>query len=302
MPIVQLLRLLAEGTVHHSPAHNGRALRDLLRPSDHMLVLLHLQELGGPVELAEHKPADPWPDGHVRDGVLLSAHVRAPGSELFVQHVDEPLGLHGVAVNAILDLDRSVAVEVPESTTDEGGTPHLPHEPRLDLRTQGVLLREEHAVLVKLVGQVHQNCSGLEDSHWLRCIRVVHHRWDLGIRIDCLEPGFELRTTDGDEPCVILEVGKQLDELLEHDRHLHAIGRAHGIQLQTMFALGQWLVFSPRPGIRAIGATELTSHLLVLPNLGDLVLGRQRWLLLGRHRTNLSVGTPQEQLERQYRS
>mmetsp|Transcript_5457 Transcript_5457/g.15163 ORF Transcript_5457/g.15163 Transcript_5457/m.15163 type:complete len:340 (-) Transcript_5457:32-1051(-) len=283
VPLVQLLRLLAERAVHHPAALDGGALCDQLRPGEHVRVGLHLQELAGVVEPPQHEVAHPRPDRHVGDGVLLPADVRAPSSEVLVQHVEQPLRLHGVPVDGILDLDRGVVEEVPEAATNERRAPHLPHEPGLALRAQGVLLGEEDAVLVVLLREVEQDRSGLEDAHRLRWVGVVHHRRDLGVGVHGHEAGCELGPADRKQPCIVLEVWKHLDELLKHDRDLHSIRRAERIQLQRMLAFRQRLVLSPSSSEWPVGAAKLTPLLFELPDLRDDVASRQRGLLLGRH-------------------
>ncbi len=72
-----------------------------------------------------------------------------------------------------------------------------------------------------------------------------------------------------DEPGVILCAGMPaLEQLFEHDRDLHAIGRAERIKLEWMFPHGQ-VAFGTHPGGRTIDTCKAAAALIVkLPDLG----------------------------------
>ena len=55
VPLMQLARRLTPGAVDLPTPLNGRTLRDLVGPAQHVLVLVHTQELTGLVELAFHQ-------------------------------------------------------------------------------------------------------------------------------------------------------------------------------------------------------------------------------------------------------
>ena len=196
-----------------------------------MRVLLDLQELARAVEQAlRHLPV-PGPDRDVGHRVVVAGDV-APGGQQPVEHIELALGLHRVAVDRVLELFRRVGIEMPEAAADEGRAAHLPEQPRQAFGARGRRGGQQGA---ELLGQMHQDRAGLEDPDRLRAAAVEQRR-DLRVRIDLDEAAAELlAVADLHQPGVVFRAGMaQREQLLQHHRDLHAIGRAQRVELQRM--------------------------------------------------------------------
>mmetsp|Transcript_30028 Transcript_30028/g.74499 ORF Transcript_30028/g.74499 Transcript_30028/m.74499 type:complete len:210 (-) Transcript_30028:429-1058(-) len=157
-------------------ALHARARVQQRTPPGHVHVRVHLNELLGAVEHVD--AADPGEDGEVRDGRLVAAaHVVAP-RQLLVQHVQLALGLHGEAVDAVLDVHRGVVVEVAEAAADVGRGARLPEQPVHALGAAGQVRDGGQELGAVLLGQVQQDVRGLEHAQRRRH-GVVHHHGDL---------------------------------------------------------------------------------------------------------------------------
>ena len=258
------------GAIHPSAAFRGRPVVDLLRPSDHVRVGLHLEELLRIVETVQHELPVPGVRRHVRDVVRLAAEER-PRREIPVEHVELALDLHGVAVDGVLELLRCVGVEMAEAAAEIGCGSHLPEQPGQALRPLRAARRDER---VELLRQVEKNRGGLEHARG-RGRAAVEQAGDLRVRVDVDEPAAELvPLADVDEPGVVLRLlDAERQELLQQDRHLHAVRRPEGVELQRMLADGELLLVGGA-GDGPVDAGEAAAALgFPLPDFGWDVLG-----------------------------
>src|SRR5208282_755508 len=118
--------------------------------------------------------AIPWPVGYIGDRVMVASEIRAL-RQAPVEHVEQALRLHCVAIDGVFDLDRSVGEEVAKSAAKKGSASHLPEEPGEALGALGRVGRQEGA---ELLGEIEQDRARFEDSDWLGTA-AVHHRRDL---------------------------------------------------------------------------------------------------------------------------
>ena len=141
-----------------------------------------------------------------------------------------------------------------EAAAQIGRAAHLPEQPRQAFGARGRLGRQESA---ELLGQIQQDRAGLEHPDRLRAA-AVHQRRDLGVRVDRHEAAAELvALADLDQPGVVLGAAvAERQQLLEHDRDLHAVRRAQRVELQRMAADRQLLVV----GGPAIGRLMLANR------------------------------------------
>ena len=270
MALVELARRLAHHAVDHPAALDRRAGIDRLGPALDVLVVLHLQELARIVEQTLGQRPVPGPDRHVGDGVF------GPGDELVVgqlaiEHVELALHFHGVAIDRVFVLHRRIGIEMPEAAAQERRRAHLPLQPGQALGPRGRAGGQEGA---ELLGQIHEDRAGFEHPDRLRSAAVVERR-NLGVRVDLDEAAGELvALADLDQPGVVFGAavaGSQ--ELFQHDRHLDAVRRRQGIELQRMLADRQLLVMG-RAGDGTVDAGELAAAFLVPgPDGGRRVVG-----------------------------
>ena len=223
-----------------------------------MGVLLHGQEFGGSIAVAQER-AEPGESGHVGDRIVAARQIFM-ARQMGVEDVEQPLGLHRIAVDRIFHLERGIGVEMAEAAAEEGRRAHLPHQPVERLRPRPRLGRQERP---ELLGEIDEDRAALEQADG-RVLAMVQHRRDLAVRIGGDEAGAELVAfADPDQPGVIF--GARMagrEQLLEHDRDLHAIGRAERIELQRVPADRQFLLVR-RPGNGPVDLGELAAAGLV---------------------------------------
>ena len=165
---MQLAGRLAPGAVDHAATPRGRPLRDLVGPTQHVPVLLHLQELAGAIELALRQGAVPGPNRHGRDAVFVACHVTRL-RQMAVEDIELALDLHRIAVDRVFHLRRRIRIEMAEAAAQEGRAAQLPEQPGQPGQAFGprrAALGQEGA---ELVGQVHHDRARLEHPHRLRC-------------------------------------------------------------------------------------------------------------------------------------
>ncbi len=143
---------------------------------------------------------------------------------------------------------------------------HLPEQPAERGSARGGVCRQE---LAELFGKIEQDRAGFE--HPLRRRdTMVHERRNLAVGIDGDEAAGKLvAIADLDKPGVIVRrADAGLQQLLQHDRGLLAIGRCERIELQLVLTYRQVLVMSGT-GDRAVDTSKLTAAGLVPgPDLG----------------------------------
>src|SRR5690606_1696144 len=88
------------------------------------------------------------------------------------------LRLHRIAIDRVLDLHRSVDVEVSEAAAEIRRASDLPEEPRETLSSRSALRRQECAELLR---EIQQNGAGLEHTDRHRAA-PIHERGNLRIR------------------------------------------------------------------------------------------------------------------------
>src|SRR5690606_16715931 len=264
--------------VDQPPADRARARVDRLHPASDVLVLVEREELVRAVVGPVVEVAEPGVGGDVGDRVVAAGEELGL-AELNVGHREQPLGLHRVAVDRILVALGRVGVEMPEAAADERRAAHLPHKPRERLGTRRVGLRQQE---VELLGQVDEDRTALEYPERLRS-RAVDQRGDLAIGVDVDEARPELvALEDLDRPGVVLGVGEaRLEQLLEHDRHLHPVRRAERVELEGMLADRELALLARARG-RAVDSGELAAVFrIVIPDFGRGVdVGHRPELLL----------------------
>ena len=252
--------------VDQTAANGARARADFAHPATDVLILAEREELRARVVgFAAMEQAQPGVGGDIRDRIVVAGQKAGLG-ELPVGHVEDPLRLHGVAVDGVFDLHRGVGVEMAETPAKEGRRTHLPHQPADRLSAARRIAGQQ---AVELLRQVQQNRPRLEHAKRLRA-RTVDQRRDLRVRIELDEAGPELLALhDLDHPGVVFRVRVPgFEQLLEHDRSLLTVGRAQRIELEAMFADRQVLVFA-RAGGRAVDPGEAAAVVLVPgPDLG----------------------------------
>ncbi|MCY1441817.1 hypothetical protein D9M71_581540 [compost metagenome] len=183
-----------------------------------------------------------------------------------VEDIQLPLGLHREAVDRVLELLWRVCIEMSEAAAQVGRRTHLPEQPVEGFGAPCGIGGQEFAEFLR---QVEQDRTRLEDAD-RRLHAAVQQRRDLRVRVDLDKTAGELFTlADADQPGVVLGTDMpKRQQLLEHDGHLHAIGRGQRIQLQRMLAGRQRLVMG-RAGNRAVDVGELaTRRRVVFPDLG----------------------------------
>ena len=257
MPLRQ--RIIAPGAVDPTASLHGRARGNFVGPAAHVGVALHVEELGRLVHLVVQQRAIPGPDCHVGDAVFVAGDVAVLG-QLAVEHVELALDLHRVAVDRVLVLLRRVGVEVAEAAAEEGRAAHLPEQPVQRLGALGQVPGQEVAEFFR---EVHQDRARFEDAQ-LRLDAGVQQGRDLRVRVDPDEAAAELvAVADPDRPGVVLGVGHpQLQQFLEQDGDLHAVGRGQRIQLERVLAARQLLVMG-RAGDGPVDAGEGAAVALV---------------------------------------
>mmetsp|Transcript_29286 Transcript_29286/g.82624 ORF Transcript_29286/g.82624 Transcript_29286/m.82624 type:complete len:240 (-) Transcript_29286:153-872(-) len=210
-----------------------------------------------------HRQAhNPWVYRHVRDGVLV--HDEVPPLQLLVQHIQLSLGLHGVAVNRVLDLQGGIVVEVAKAATHERSAAMLPEEPVQALCPLPLVLWNES---IESLRQVKQDAACLKHSKRGGEL-VVEERRDFGVGIHSHETGRELvQVHDVDLPGVVLDT-LEFIQLLEEDGDLLPVGSPQAVQLQRVLALGE-LLFGPCAGSGAVHAAHRRSLRIGLPHLRD---------------------------------
>mmetsp|Transcript_113573 Transcript_113573/g.260679 ORF Transcript_113573/g.260679 Transcript_113573/m.260679 type:complete len:295 (-) Transcript_113573:43-927(-) len=265
VPLPQL-PVVSPELVHHAAPLGGRPGVDLLGPAHHVLVGGYLKELRSFIQPPQHQLPVPWPDCHISDSVLIASNV-LPRSQLLVQHIQLPLGLHCEPVHCVLDFHRGVGIEVAEATAEVGGAAHLPEDPVQDLCL--VLLRVER--IVELLRDIHENGRRLEHPS-RRGGAVIHHAGDLAVGVALDETTGELVTIhDGSRPSVVLKLRVHVAELLQEHGDLHPVGSGHGVDLQVVVPLLQRLLLLS-PGRGLVDARELALRWGRLPDLGRGVL------------------------------
>src|SRR5690554_5053398 len=259
VPFGHLFVQLAPGTVDLAAALYRGPYGDLLGPVHEVGIALGIEELGGAVHLVGHYAAIPGPDSHIGNTVLLTRHIAMPG-QLPIEHIELALDLHGVAVDRVLELLRCVGIEMTEATTEQRSAPHLPEQPIQALGAPGHVLGNE---LTELLRQVQQDGAGLEQPQ-RRVDAGIQHGRDLRVGVDLDKAATELVTlVDTDQPGIVLGLADaQLQQLLEHDGDLDAVGRGQRIQLQRLLAARQLTVVG-RAGNRAVDAGELAAIFLI---------------------------------------
>jgi 3-hydroxybutyryl-CoA dehydrogenase len=105
------------------------ALGDLIGPADHVGVLVGGEELARPVNHALGEGSVPGPDGHVGDGVVVTAHETMIG-QMSVEHIQFALHFHGKAVDGVFNFGGGIGKEMPKATAQVRCAAHLPHQPR----------------------------------------------------------------------------------------------------------------------------------------------------------------------------
>ena len=129
---------------------------------------------------------------------------------------------------------------MPETAAEIGRGAHLPEQPGEAFRALRGVFGKEGAELLR---EIEQDRAGLENPRRLRQ-RIVHQRRNFRIRVDRHEAGAELvAVADPDEPGVVFGAAVACrQQLLQHHRDLHAVGRAQRVELQRVPAARQLLL------------------------------------------------------------
>src|SRR5579875_2661815 len=85
-----------------APPPNGRTQGNLVSPAQHMLVLMHAQELACFVKLALDQGAVPRPYRHVGDGISVARKVMV-FCQMTVQYIKLALDFHRIAIDRVLE-------------------------------------------------------------------------------------------------------------------------------------------------------------------------------------------------------
>jgi hypothetical protein len=239
MPLGHLLGFFTPHAVDAAPALHRRARRDGRGPTLHVGVFVHRKEFTRVVGLAFHHQAVPGVNGDVGNAVVVTRHV-GPLGQVAVQHVELALDLHGEAVDGVFELLGRVGVKVAETTAQVGRRTHLPEQPIERFGARGGALGQQGT---KLFGQIQQDGAGLKHARG-RLGAAVEQGRNFGVGVDRHKTAGELvAIADFDEPAVVFGAGvAQGEQLFEHHRDLHAVGRGHGIQLQRVLAHRQGFV------------------------------------------------------------
>ena len=127
----------------------------------------------------------------------------------------------------------------------------------------------------EFLGEIEQDRTGFEQAR--RCVgTVIHQRRDLAVGIDVDKAAAELvAIPDVDQIGIIFRaLVAERQQLLEHHRHLHAIGRGHRIELQRMLADRQFHILG-RASNRPVDIGELAAIFLVpFPDFGRGIVGQ----------------------------
>uniref|UniRef100_A0A7S3JP59 Uncharacterized protein n=1 Tax=Aureoumbra lagunensis TaxID=44058 RepID=A0A7S3JP59_9STRA len=134
--------------------------------------------------------------------------------------------LVGVAINTVLNLLRSVALEVVGLSLHRTKTTHLPHKPARHLPMLSRALREgELVILVIAINEVLQHSAALKNTDLL-AIECVGKSRDATVGVYLEEPFFLLLILGHlDGVHLVFEV-----ELLEQNGRLDAIGSVGGVE------------------------------------------------------------------------
>lgn len=176
------------------------------------------------------------------------------------------------------NMDRRVLIEVAEPAPDVGRRRGLPEEPVEALGPRAGVRWDESGAPALGLGDVFEDVAGLEDAE-RRVEAAVHQHGDLAVGVRRHKLAAELlQVEDVHVPGVVVKRAVLLRELLEQDRHLLAVGRPEGMELQGVLSHGQLFV-KARPGGGSIHGSHCTAQLLGGPHfrrlLGELsvVLG-----------------------------
>lgn len=223
MALMQLLIERAVGAVDDASALDGRAVADILRPAQHVFIAPGVEELRRVIDIAQHYVAIPRPDSHIGDGVLLAGHIATAG-ELFVQHVELAFSFHRKAVDRVLDLHWRIVIEVAEAAAEERRRALQPEQPVEGFGATGRIFRQEET---KFFRQIEKNVAGLKYPGRRRGGMVAEGR-DLRVRVDLDKAAGKLIPfANAYQSGVVLRAADaQRQQLLQHDRHLLAVGRA----------------------------------------------------------------------------
>ncbi|RMN75181.1 hypothetical protein ALQ52_04431 [Pseudomonas cannabina pv. alisalensis] len=255
MPLGNLISFFAPGAVDLLAFYHCRARCNFLSPADEVRVFMHRQELGSRINLVAHQRAIPWPHGDISNRIRVARQV-VVFRQATVQHVELTFGLHRKPVDGVLELLGRIRIKMPEPAAQIRRSAHLPEQPVQGLGTSCRIGRQERG---KLLRQIQQNRSGFEHPH-RRLMASVQQRRDFRVGIDLDKAAGKLLTLgDANQPRVVFRsTVSQRQQLLQHDRDLHPIGRRQRIQLQRMLADGQFL-FMCRTGDRAVDAGKCTA-------------------------------------------
>ena len=168
---------------------------------------------------------------------------------------------------------------MPEAPAQKRRTAHLPEQPRQALRA---LCRFGGQKCAEFFCQIHEDRAGFKHPHRLRTA-AVQQGWNLGVGVGADEAAAELfALQDADQPGVVLSPRvAQGQQLLQHDGHFHAVGRAQRIELQRVLAARQIFVMR-RPSDRPVDVGKAPPAGLVPgPNGGRNI---RRWCCGVGHR------------------
>src|SRR6185295_11831674 len=157
---VQLLGGVANRTVDHPAALDGRPFGYRSCPADDMSILMPLQKLARTVLCPLRQAAIPGPNRHIGDRILIACHVLVV-LEVTIEHIQQALGLHREAVDRILNFDRRVMIEMTKATTDVRRTSHLPEQP---VQRFGALVEIGWEERAKFLREIEKDRSRLEHA------------------------------------------------------------------------------------------------------------------------------------------
>jgi hypothetical protein len=169
----------------------------------------------------------PAPDGDISNGHLAADNVAGLLlGEMSVESAVQTTSFVGVAVDTVLNLLGSVALEVVGLALHRTKTTHLPHEPAGHLPMLSRALRErELVILVIAINEVLQHSTTLKDTNLL-AVECISESRDATVGVDLEEPLFLLLIFGHlDGVHLVLEV-----ELLEQNGGLDAIGSVGGVE------------------------------------------------------------------------
>ena len=118
-----------------------------------------------------------------------------------IEHIKLALGLHRETVDAVLNFDRRIGVEMAKAAAKIWRATHLPEQPRHTFGALAWVFGDECA---EFLGQMQHDRSGFKQA-LRRVAGPVHHRGNFGVRVDVDKAGSELIPfADVDQPRVIL--------------------------------------------------------------------------------------------------